>query len=57
MDASSALLPRHIVGKIMEVVMLKNLQAFSELGMDIPVIKSFKNVETLPACLFENQVK
>ena len=29
----------------------ENLQAFSELGMDTPVIKSFENVETLLACL------
>ena len=35
----------------------ENLQAFSELGMDTPVIKSFKNVKTLLACLLENQGK
>ena len=39
------------------VILTENLQAFSELGMDTLVIKSFKNVETLPACLLENQGK
>ena len=35
----------------------RNLQAFSELGIDTPVIKSFNNLETLLACLLENQGK
>ena len=39
------------------MLLTKNLQAFSELEMDTPVIKSFKNIETLPACLLENQGK
>ena len=39
------------------VTLAENLQAFSELGIDTPVIKSFKNLETLPACLLENQGK
>ena len=37
------------------VTLAENRQAFSELGIDTPVIKSFKNLETLPACLLENQ--
>ena len=39
------------------VILTENLQAFSELGIDTPVIKPFKNVDTLPACLLENQGK
>ena len=39
------------------VTLAENLQAFSELGIDTPVIKWFKNLETLPACLLENQGK
>ena len=37
------------------VTLAENLQAFSELGIDTPVIKSFKNLESLPTCLLENQ--
>ena len=39
------------------VTLAENLQAFSELGIDTPVIKAFKNLETLQACLLENRGK